>query len=163
MKDATMANRIPRYEPSLSLPREAYVPGQSARPSEAFAGETPQQSIRFGIDLFNGGFYWEAHEAWESAWMALGRNGAAADTLQGLIHLAACGVKARQASVHGVSTHAEKAIQRWCDAEEDLGIASLSKLTEQVKKVRQTPSRILAKKQENVVIVFDFQIELSGG
>ncbi|TGQ49534.1 DUF309 domain-containing protein, partial [Mesorhizobium sp. M1C.F.Ca.ET.210.01.1.1] len=26
--------------------------------------------FRWGIDLFNHGYYWEAHEAWEPLWHA---------------------------------------------------------------------------------------------
>ena len=31
-------------------------------------------AFRFGIDLFNAGFFWEAHEVWEPVWMALPPN-----------------------------------------------------------------------------------------
>jgi hypothetical protein len=47
-----------------------------------------------GIDLFNFGYWWESHEAWEGLWRACGRRGPAADFLKGLIKLAAAGVKA---------------------------------------------------------------------
>ena len=52
--------------------------------------------------MFNHGFYWEAHEAWEALWQAIERKGRRAKLLKGLIKLAACGVKARQASNSGV-------------------------------------------------------------
>ncbi len=48
----------------------------------------------YGIDLFNHGFYWEAHEAWEGLWVACGRRGPTATYLQAL-NLAAAGFKAR--------------------------------------------------------------------
>lgn len=158
-----MAAETARYEPSLPLPTRAYVPSLFPRPEASFEGSTPQQSIRYGVDLFNHGFYWEAHEAWESAWIAHGRAGEQADLLKGLIHLAACGVKARQGSLHGVQVHAEKAIALLESVCEDLEVTSLRSLTECVKKVRETPSRFLSGSQENVVIVFDFPIELSRG
>lgn len=158
-----MAAQTARYEPSLPLPACAYVPGLFPRPEGAFEGTTPQQSIRYGVDLFNHGFYWEAHEAWESAWIAHGRAGEQADLLKGLIHLAACGVKARQGSRHGVEVHAGKAIELLESVREDLEITSLRSLTECVRKVRETPSRFLRDSQENVVVVFDFPIELSRG
>ena len=47
-------------------------------------------------DLLNHGFYWEAHEAWETLWHAAGRKGEIADFLKGLIKLAAAAVKARE-------------------------------------------------------------------
>jgi hypothetical protein len=62
-----------------------------------------------GIDLFNHGFYWEAHEAWEGLWHACGRQGQVADFLKGLIKLAAAGVKMREGKPHGVVNHAARA------------------------------------------------------
>ena len=41
-----------------------------------------------GVDLFNRGLYWEAHEAWEEAWMP-DRRGPNAGFYKGLIQVAA--------------------------------------------------------------------------
>jgi len=41
-----------------------------------------------GIDLFNSGRYWDAHEAWEHVWMP-DRKGADAGFYKGLIQIAA--------------------------------------------------------------------------
>ena len=62
-----------------------------------------------GIELFNAGYYWEAHEAWESLWHAHGRRGPTAEVLQALIKLAAAGVKVREGRPAGVRTHASRA------------------------------------------------------
>jgi len=62
-----------------------------------------------GADLFNNGFYWEAHEAWETLWHAAGRKGPVADFLKALIKLAAAGVKVREGLLAGVRTHARRA------------------------------------------------------
>ena len=59
--------------------------------------------------LFNAGYYWEAHEAWESLWHAAGRTGPLADYLKGLIKLAAAGVKLREHNLAGVERHARRA------------------------------------------------------
>ncbi|MDZ4659834.1 MAG: DUF309 domain-containing protein [Bythopirellula sp.] len=69
---------------------------QSWRDSEAYV---------YGIDLFNHGYYWEAHEAWESLWHAAGHRGPMADFLKGLIKLAAAGVKFREGNSAGVKRH----------------------------------------------------------
>jgi uncharacterized protein len=45
-------------------------------------------SLERGIELFNQGRYWDAHEAWEEAWMP-DRKGADAGFLKGLIQVAA--------------------------------------------------------------------------
>ncbi len=67
----------------------------------------------FGIDLFNRGYYWEAHDAWEGLWKAGGKRGAVPEFLKGLIKLAAGGMKARQASPGGVRKHARSALRHF--------------------------------------------------
>jgi hypothetical protein len=62
-----------------------------------------------GVALFNAGYYWEAHEAWERLWHAHGRRGPTADLLKALIKLAAAGVKVRQGQPAGVASHARRA------------------------------------------------------
>jgi uncharacterized protein len=61
------------------------------------------------LDLFNGGWYWEAHEAWEGFWNALGRTTPEARFVQGLIHLAAAAVKIREGKPAGVGRHTQRA------------------------------------------------------
>jgi predicted metal-dependent hydrolase len=63
------------------------------------------------LDLFNHGYYWEAHEVWESLWHACGRSGQTADFLKGLIKLAAAGVKHREGVPKGVKSHAGRAME----------------------------------------------------
>lgn len=63
----------------------------------------------YALDLFNAGFYWEAHEAWEGFWHALGRTTPAAKFVQGLIHLAAACVKIREGKPAGVKSHTQRA------------------------------------------------------
>lgn len=63
----------------------------------------------YGVDLFNRGYYWEAHEAWEAVWAAAGRAGSAADFFKGLIKLAAAGVKWREGNPEGARRHARRA------------------------------------------------------
>jgi hypothetical protein len=46
-----------------------------------------------GVELWNRGEFWEAHEAWEGPWRAAGRDTPLGRFLQGLILLAAAGVK----------------------------------------------------------------------
>jgi uncharacterized protein len=95
----------PRYAPARALPARAFIPGISPagdRPDEA----TPRrdalpddlgvdETFRFGIDLYNHGFPWEAHEAWESLWQAAPHGAPSRQLLQGLILVAAAAVKAR--------------------------------------------------------------------
>lgn len=67
--------------------------------------ETYQEANR----LFDAGFYWEAHEAWERLWHASHRTGPVAKMLKGLIKLAAAGVKIRELRPAGAATHAGRA------------------------------------------------------
>lgn len=67
------------------------------------------ETYLYAVDLFNHGFYWEAHEAWESLWHAAGHKGVMADFLKGLIKLAAAGVKFREGNLSGVERHFKRA------------------------------------------------------
>jgi hypothetical protein len=84
--------------------------------------------FRYGVDLFNHGYYWEAHEAWEGVWHACGRQGKLADFLKGLIHLAAAGVKSREGNSKGVMKHAERAKELF----EIVGNSSLGEIVERL-------------------------------
>jgi hypothetical protein len=117
---------VPRFVPEEPLPAYAYVPGRSPHPVSDPAGHSynaPRlrpappdpddwsgcREYLYGLDLFNHGYYWEAHEAWEGLWHACGRSGVTADFLKGLIRLAAAGVKARAGKPDGVRSHARAA------------------------------------------------------
>jgi hypothetical protein len=67
----------------------------------------------YGIDLFNHGFYWEAHESWEGLWHVAGRRGVIADFLKALIKLAAAGVKHLEGMPRGTCSHAGRAAELW--------------------------------------------------
>jgi uncharacterized protein len=114
-----------RYLPHRDFPPYTYVPGQAPHPIRDPAGHmygqepAPAQLLveewwnceeyLWGLDLFNYGYYWEAHEAWEGLWHAAGRTGAVADFLKGLIKLAAAGVKTREGSLVGRQRHLRRA------------------------------------------------------
>jgi uncharacterized protein len=119
---------LPRYCPDRPLPPYSYVPGMFPHPTSDERGHSfgrqepaPQpldassyqdnETYRYAIDLFNHGYYWEAHEVWESLWHAAGRSGPGADFLKGLIKLAAAGVKAREGRAAGVRLHALRAAE----------------------------------------------------
>lgn len=129
MTDDRPSNEVPtRYAPNLAFPPYTYVPGLAPHPESDPAGHAygharpnaekvddatwPRSSTYLhAIDLFNHGYYWEAHEAWEALWHACGRRGAVADLLKGLIKLAAAGVKVREGRPAGVASHARRAAE----------------------------------------------------
>jgi len=114
--------------PDDSLPPYSYVPGRSPHPVADPAGHSYGQQPRsvapldparwqpcgefcHALRLFDAGYYWEAHEAWEALWMATGRTGPDATALKGLIKLAAAGVKAREGNAAGIGRHARRAAE----------------------------------------------------
>lgn len=139
----------PRHRPGLELPGYAYVPGRQPHPLRDPAGHSygqehaplsdpqPQdiplqelatspwgQQFLWGVDLFHAGFYWEAHEAWEANWLAAGRKNVWAACAQGLIKLAAAGVKAREGNTTGVARHARRAAELLSQAGADVAVCA---------------------------------------
>ncbi|MEE8055283.1 MAG: DUF309 domain-containing protein [Gammaproteobacteria bacterium] len=92
------------------LPRYRFVPGRAPHPTRDKDGHSynkpPVQLAPFdpeewaaceeylyGVDLFNHGYWWEAHEALEAVWMAAGRRTESGLFIQGLIQIAAAHLK----------------------------------------------------------------------
>src|SRR5262245_13629335 len=135
---AELPGAVPRLVPDFPLPPYTYVPGQNPHPTadpeghsfgarheepgpvgpESWAASRP---YLFGIDLFNHGFYWEAHEVWEGLWHACGRSGTTADFLKGLIQMTAAGVKVRQGVPRGVASLGAGAVELFQKVLDDLG------------------------------------------
>ena len=103
-------------------PPYAYVPGHRPHPTRSGSGHSsgtaapipePMEPDAWrdcvpyleGIELFNAGYYWEAHEAWEGLWVAAGRAGAMGELFHGLIKLSVAGLKVcdgrRRKCAHG--------------------------------------------------------------
>src|SRR5262245_27310355 len=131
----------PRLVPDAPLPAYAYVSGLLPHPMSDPAGHSydespasvePLDPARFaacreylrGFDLFNHGYYWEAHEVWEQLWHAAGRRGPTAALLQGLIKLAAAAVKVREGRPQGTKRLARGARDLFERAAKELGTAS---------------------------------------
>ena len=121
-----MTRSTARYQPHLPLPPYSYLPGRHPHPLRDPGGHMRDaqppgigtaKPTRWrdwpaylrGVDLFNHGYYWEAHEAWEQAWHACGRCGMSGDLLRGLIHLAGAGFATRRGKPSGRGRHARLA------------------------------------------------------
>jgi predicted metal-dependent hydrolase len=74
------------------------------------------ESFLHGAELWNRGFFWEAHEAWEEPWRAAGRNTVVGRFLQGLILLAAAGVKHERGATGPARRLAARGARRLRDA-----------------------------------------------
>ncbi len=99
-----------RYAPTRAFPPYPFLPGRDPHPTNDPRGHSygvseskppyrPPQRWRendeylFGVDLYNHGFLWEAHEAWESVWHPTKHDAVQAELLQGLIQCAAASLK----------------------------------------------------------------------
>ena len=128
----------PRLVPDRPFPPYAYLPGRNPHPTRDAGGHSygrpPDQpdapdparwracdDYLYGIDLFNHGYYWEAHEAWEGLWHACGRQGAIGTYLQALINFAAAGLKARWGNARGIRGNAETAARLFTATAMQLG------------------------------------------
>jgi hypothetical protein len=95
----------PRHDPSATVFDWRPAPW---RPDE-WAALPP---YLYGVDLYNHGYWWEAHEAWEALWHAAGRRGEAAEFVQGLIHAAAAALNRARGREAGAARQARKALLR---------------------------------------------------
>ena len=116
----------PPLVPQKSLPPYAYLPGKNAHPARDPAGHSyhvepipvaaeaspSSDAFLWGLDLFNHGYYWEAHEAWEGLWRVADRDGQLRVLVKGLILLAAAGVKIRERKNAAAQRHAN--VPRLC-------------------------------------------------
>jgi uncharacterized protein len=118
---------------------------------------------RRGVALFNAGYYWEAHEAWEALWNAQGRRGPTADVLKALIKLAAAGVKVRERQPHGIATHARRAAGLFTSARGEAGRyqlgLDLDAWAATAARLADEPPDDPGTADDRVVRVFPFRIE----
>lgn len=112
-----------RWLPEKSFPSYAYLPGRQPHPVRDPAGHSynsqamplaaeisvDSDTFRWGLDLFNHGYYWEAHEAWERLWQVADRGAPLRMLFKGLILLSAAGVKIRESKQAAAMRHAGRA------------------------------------------------------
>jgi Domain of unknown function (DUF309) len=113
----------PRWLPEKSFPPYAYLPGRQPHPVRDPAGHSyhvepmpvaaeaslGSDVFLWGLDLFNHGYYWEAHEAWEGLWQVVDRGGPSRMLFKGLILLSAAGMKIREGKHAAAVRHAGRA------------------------------------------------------
>ncbi len=110
-----------RYAPGAEFPPYRFVPGKAPhpfaheggwghgveRPNPAFVHRGDWEnspSFLAGVDLFNRGWWWEAHETWEVLWHVVeGRDEVQHQLLKGLIQLAACSLNRERGSDAGAT------------------------------------------------------------
>ncbi|MSU78312.1 MAG: DUF309 domain-containing protein [Gemmataceae bacterium] len=126
-----------------NFPPYAYVPGKFPHPHSDPRGhrfgsdvEPPEAPLapdwprslhyRLAVDLFNHGYYWEAHEFWEALWHAAGRTGIEATFFKALIQLAVVGVKIREGRPDGAIAHAQRAVELLTRVRDEFGAETLA-------------------------------------
>ena len=107
---------------SQPFPHYRFVPGRHPHPTADPAGhsyhppgESPPRvrwiapedwrrspDYLYGCDLYNHGYWWEAHEAWEGLWQLCDKRAEQGYFLQGLIQVSACHLKRYVGQVDGV-------------------------------------------------------------
>jgi predicted metal-dependent hydrolase/ribosome biogenesis protein Tsr3 len=177
----------PQFVPQAAFPPYTFIPGRTPHPVRDPAGhlfgQTPElpppldparwqesQAYLHGVDLFNHGYYWEAHEVWEGLWRAAGRMGTTADFLKGLIKLAAAGVKVRQGQLRGVASHAAGAAELFRDLARQLGGEDaiylglrLRGLLAFAAQIERQAADVLADEDAGVKVVFAFVLHPAQG
>lgn len=93
--------------------------------------------IAHGAQLYNDGQFWEAHEAWEEAWLALKDAGERerADLVQGLILATAAFENLSRGKPSGFATQGAKALHRLRESGEalaELGVANAARFADEL-------------------------------
>jgi hypothetical protein len=113
----------------ISFPDRKYSPGQSIHPKKyphySHLPEIPSEGTKFepdtwkisqrylySIDLFNFGYWWEAHEVLEDLWIKAGKTTLTAKFIQGIIQISAALLKDSQLSPQGASRLASKGLSK---------------------------------------------------
>ncbi|MDT8421767.1 MAG: DUF309 domain-containing protein [Desulfuromonadales bacterium] len=143
---------LPRYTHS-AFPAYRYLPFQAGMPhptrdpgGHSYAAEEDDlppfaaadwrhcQPYLYGVDLFNHGYWWEAHESWERVWLAAGQETPTARFIQGLIQIAAAQLKRFIGQERGARSLTTSGVARLAiDGEVFLGI-EVARLVEEVER-----------------------------
>lgn len=132
----------------MPFPPYAYVPGHWPHPTRDPQGHSygrpeivaqplsdnpdtwPHNEVFVhALDLFDHGYYWEAHEGLEALWIAAGRQGPIADLLSALIKLAAAAIKVRQGKPDSAAKLTMQAGERLDDVRPGLCADAAARLT----------------------------------
>lgn len=109
------------------FPPYVFIPGKNPHPKKAgghmegmgdpivppLDTDHPEkdQTLRFSLDLYNHGYFWESHVYFEALWNAHGRVGPVADFLKAMIKLGAAGVKNQLGEKKNARDHFERALE----------------------------------------------------
>lgn len=129
MKVVSLPPRAVRRYSERTFPPYQHQPGRTPHPERDPAGhmygktQPPPTTFEpdrwqenelylYGVDLFNHGYWWEAHAQWELLWQVTDRSATASSFLQGLIQVAAALVQHRAGRAEGARKLARKGVAR---------------------------------------------------
>ena len=100
---------LPRRDPHPTNDPRGHSYGESDEPPpRCDPGRWPEsEAYLFGVDLYNHGYLWEAHEAWEGLWHVSKPDPRQASFIQGLIQCAAACLKIPMGQPRGLERLAE--------------------------------------------------------
>lgn len=133
--------RPPARRSARRLPPYRHVPGLTPHPVRDPAGHShgvapgalelsPEALVEgwmdcepylYGVDLFNRAYFWEAHEAWEEVWNAVGHRTPPGRLLQGMIQVSAALLKRHLEVPRGAVGNFRKAGAHFDAVEASLG------------------------------------------
>lgn len=121
-KEVFPAYRYLPFHPGMPHPLHdpdghSYAREEEYLPSFKVEGWRTCHPYLYGIDLFNFGYWWEAHEALEVVWLAAGRETRTGQFVQGLILLAAAQLKRFMGEERGAKLLTEKGVEKLSVAE----------------------------------------------
>ncbi|PID81709.1 hypothetical protein CSA17_06940 [bacterium DOLJORAL78_65_58] len=151
-----MAPLPPRRLTDLPLPSYRHIPGETPHPTRSAEGHSYNpggaqpdlpglpdlpdlnrsaplacEEFLYGVDLFNGGYWWECHEALEGLWRVAGRGSPAGHVLQAVIMCAVAHLKIIKGNTVGARRLFHNAERHVFEAEKmDLGLDLIGMLAE---------------------------------
>lgn len=154
-----------RLIPEWPFPPYVFIPGENPHPKKTgghMEGESdpvtlpidplhPEKSdfLRYSIDLYNAGYFWESHVYFEALWNAHGRSGSIADFLKGMIKLGAAGVKIKIQQPVSATDHYLRARELFSSVAEKEGTEFLGF---DLKKLNHSIDLVLENKEKDIIV-----------
>lgn len=141
---------LPERLTDRELPPYRHIPGETPHPTRSPEGHSYDpdgvepafpdlnrsdplacEQFRYGVDLFNTGYWWECHEAMEALWHVAGRGSPAGHVLQAIIMCAAAHLKIIKGNTVGARRLFHNAEHHVYEAEKmNLGLDLIGMLAE---------------------------------
>lgn len=156
---------VPAYKPHPKISPDGHLYNQAEKTVSKLDPYFPFESFEYlrGLDLFNNGYYWEAHEEWEGLWNAHNKEGIIADFFKALIKISASAVKLRQQQPDGAKIHSITANKMLKEIKNEIrddyyAGTSLVDLIDFTQNIYDHTEDFIVDPNKDVEIIFDFFI-----